>query len=79
MKYTAIRISTEDKKRLEILSKKLGKNLADTLRFAIEIAEREVERFKGDLDRVLSTLRYAKDVGETDAKNVNEYLYGSSD
>jgi len=79
MKYTTIRISAEDKRRLEVLSKKLGKSLADTLRFAIEVAEKEFDRFEGDLDRVLSTLKYAKDVGETDAKKVDEYLYGGAD
>jgi len=75
MKYTTIRVSIEDKRKLERLSKKLGKSLVDTLRFAIEIAEREVEEFKGDLDKVLSTLKYAKDLGETNAEKVDEYLY----
>ena len=75
MKYTTIRVSIEDKRKLERLSKKLGKSLVDTLRFAIEIAEREVEEFRGDLDKVLSTLKYAKDLGETNAEKVDEYLY----
>ena len=79
MKYTTIRVSVEDKRKLERLSKKLGKSLADTLRFAIEVAEREVEEFKGELDKVLSTLKYAKDVGRTNAEKVDEYLYVRSD
>lgn len=79
MEYTTVRISVEDKKRLEILSKKLRRSLAETLRFAIEVAEKELDKFSGDLDKVLSTLRNAKDIGETNAEKVDEYLYGGAD
>ena len=77
--YTTIRVRVEDKKRLESLAKKLGKSLSETLRIAIEVAEKEVDKFKGDLDRVLSTLKYGRDIGETNAENVDEYLYGGTD
>jgi len=79
MKYTTIRISIEDKKKLERLSKKLSKNLADTLRYAIEVAEREADKFKGDVDKVLSTLKHARSIEETNAEKVDEYLYGGTD
>jgi len=77
--YTTIRVKIEDKKRLESLAKKLGKSLSETLRIAIEVAEKEVDKFKGDLDRVLSTLKYGRDIGETNAEKVDEYLYGGTD
>ncbi len=77
--YTTIRVRVEDKKRLESLAKKLGKSLSETLRIAIEVAEKEVDKFKGDLDRVLSTLKYGRDIGETNAEKVDEYLYGGAD
>ena len=79
MEYTTVRISVEDKRRLEILSKKLRRSLGETIRFAIEVAEKELDKFSGDLDKVLSTLRNAKDIGETNAENVDEYLYGGAD
>mgnify|MGYP000067651807 CR=1 FL=1 len=79
-KYTTIRISLEDKRRLERLAKLMGnKSLADTLRYVLSIAEREFERYKGDLSAVLSSLKYAKDVGETNAEEVDKYLYGESE
>jgi len=78
-KYTTVRISSEDKERLEKLSKKLNKTLVETLRFAIDLAEREADRFEGDPETVLSSLRRARDIGETDAEKVDEYLYGSAD
>jgi len=77
--YTTIRVRVEDKKRLESLAKKLGKSLSETLRIAIEVAEKEVDKFKGDLDRVLSTLKYGRDIGETNAEKVDEYLYGGTE
>jgi len=79
MKYTTVRLSEEDKRRLEKLSKKLNKSLAETLRFAISLAEKEVDKFKGDPEIVLSSLRYAKDIGKTNAEKVDEYLYVGSD
>ena len=77
--YTTIRVKVGDKKRLESLAKKLGKSLSETLRIAIEVAEKEVDKFKGDLDRVLSTLKYGKDIGKTNAEKVDEYLYVRTD
>ena len=39
-KYTTIRISLEDKKKLERLAKLMGKSLAETLRYLITLAEK---------------------------------------
>lgn len=77
MKYTTIRISIEDKKRLERLVKLLKcKSFTDALRFALSVAEREMDRQKGDLNKVLSSLKYAKDIGKTRAEDIDKYLYG---
>lgn len=75
--YTTIRVSLEDKRRLERLARLLGaRSLADALRYALAAAERELERHRGDLGLVLSSLRHARDIGETNAEEVDGYLYG---
>lgn len=79
MRYTTIRVSAEDKKKLEKLSRKLNKNLTETLRFAIDLAEKETDRFRGDLETVLSSLGKARDIGNTNAEKVDVYLYGGTD
>jgi len=77
LKYTTIRISIEDKERLEQIAKLLKcKSLTDALRFALSAAEREIDKVKGDLDHVLASLKYARDVGETRAEDIDKYLYG---
>lgn len=78
MSYTTIRLSVKDKEKLEKLARKLGKNLSETLRYAITVAEKESDNFRGDLDKVLSTLKHGKDIGATNAERVDEYLYGGS-
>lgn len=79
MKYTTIRISAEDKKKLEKLSRKLNKNLTETLRYAVAVAEKEIDKFRGNLSVVLSSLKEARDIGETNAEKVDAYLYGGTD
>ena len=77
MKYTTIRVSVEDKERLERLAKLLKcKSISEALRYALSVAEREIDRVEGDLDRVFASLKYARDVGETRAEDVDKYLYG---
>ena len=77
MKYTTIRISVRDKERLERIAKLLKcKSLTDALRFALSVAERELDKVKGDLNHVLASLKYARDVGETRAEDIDKYLYG---
>ena len=77
MKYTTIRISVRDKERLERIAKLLKcKSLTDALRFALSVAEREIDKVKGDLNHVLASLKYARDVGETQAEDIDKYLYG---
>jgi len=78
-RYTTIRISLEDKKRLEKLAKLMGvESIAEALRRVLSIAEKEIDKYKGDLNIVLSSLKYAKNIGETDAREVDKYLYGGN-
>ena len=80
MKYTTIRISVRDKERLERIAKLLKcKSLTDALRYALSVAEREIDKVKGDLNHVLASLKYARDVGETQAEDIDKYLYGYDD
>jgi predicted DNA-binding protein len=77
-RYTTIRISVEDKQRLARLARLAGmKSLAEALRFAIAVAERELDSVRVDPGRALSSLARARDVGETNAEKVDEYLYGA--
>ena len=77
MKYTTIRISLDDKKKLERIAKLLKcRSLAEALRYALNAAERELDRGKADVNVVLSSLKYAKDIGKTRAEDVDKYLYG---
>lgn len=76
-RYTTIRISLEDKERLQRIAKLMGiKSLADTLRFILDIAEKEIEKYRVDPSLILTSLKYAKDIGETNAEEVDKYLYG---
>lgn len=75
-KYTTIKVSVEDKRRLERLVKLMGWSISETLRRVIDLAERELlERHQGDVEALLDSLRYARDLGETDAERVDEILY----
>ncbi len=80
MSYTTIRISKEDKERLKKLAKLLNmKSLTETLRYIISLAEKELDKQKGNVKDVVSSLRYAKDVGITNAAEVDKYLYGEEE
>ena len=74
--YTTIRIPLKVKRKLEIFAKKIGESdLVRALEKAIEIAFKEIDSFRGDLNIVLMSLKKAKDVGETDASKIDQYLY----
>ena len=78
-KYTTIRISFEDKEKLQRLAKLMGsKSLAHALRRILDIAEKELEKYSADLSSVLASLKYARDIGDTNAEEVDKYLYGES-
>jgi len=77
MKYTTIRITVEDRDRLKRLAKLLEtKKIIDALRYAITIAEKELSKYSGNPAAILETLKHARDIGETNAEEVEKYLYG---
>lgn len=77
MASTTIRVRTEDKKRLERLARRLGKtSLVETLRMAIEAAEKEADVVRADVLVYLRALGPPEDLGATDASKIDEYLYG---
>ena len=78
-RYTTIRVSLEDKAKLKKIAKLLGaRSLTEALRYALRVAEKELERQEGSLDTVFSSLKYARNVGLTNAEDVDKYLYGES-
>ena len=77
---TTVRISAEDKERLEKVRRRMGKKtLSETMRALLEMGERESDIFKADTRLILSTLQYARDIGETNASKIDEYLYGEAE
>ena len=66
---TTVRLSREDKIRLEKLARKLNLSLAETLSYAISVAEKEVDKFEGDLNVLLNILEKA---GSSGKKRVSE-------
>ena len=57
---TTIRISREDKARLEKLAKKTNaRTLTEAFRFALESAEQASENFRGNTAALVETLRFA--------------------
>lgn len=78
MRYTTIRIRVEDKERLERIARLLKKkSLAETLRYLISLAEEELNKQRGSIEDVISTLKYARDLGPTNAEDLDKYLYGA--
>ena len=78
-RYTTIRVSLEDKAKLKKIAKLLGaRSLTEALRYALMVAEKELEKQEGSLDTVFSSLKYARNVGLTNAEDVDKYLYGES-
>ncbi|MCD6278455.1 MAG: hypothetical protein J7J11_02115 [Desulfurococcales archaeon] len=76
-KYTTVRVTVELKKRLDRISKLIGSDsLTATLKYILDIAEKELDKHEGDLSKVLASLTRAKDVGESNAEEVDRYLYG---
>jgi hypothetical protein len=72
---TTIRILKKDRKRLEKLAKKTGNNrLIDAFRFALYSAEREAEKYHGDLKSISRAQRFARPVGRSISSKVDENL-----
>ena len=74
--YTTIRVRREDRDRLERLAKRLGcKSLGEAFSRILDLAEESLDRTHFDASIVFGSLRYARNVGPTDAGEVDEYLY----
>ncbi len=72
---TTIRVSKEDKERLEKLAKRLNADtMSEALRKAIELAEESYDKFTGSLVELASTLRHASSGGRTVSTNVDREL-----
>jgi hypothetical protein len=72
---TTIRVSREDKARLEKLAKRLNLDtMSEALRKAIELAEESDDKFRGNLSEFASTLRHASSRGGDVSLKVDEEL-----
>jgi hypothetical protein len=70
---SAIRVPKRDKERLERLAKKTGrKRLAEVFRFALSVAERETDRFRGNIDSLTQAHKFARSVGGNVSENIDE-------
>jgi hypothetical protein len=70
-----IRISREDKARLEKLARRMNaKTLTQALRMALQRAEEADERFSGNLGALSKTLKSARGVGGCVSGRVDEEL-----
>ncbi len=75
MMSTTIRLMRRDKERLEALAKKAGKKkLTETLRFAMDAAEREMERFYGNPAALEEALKAAAPIARRTSERVDEEL-----
>jgi len=76
MSSTTIRVSAEDRRRLERLARRLGKrHLTHALRSALEMAEQATERRGESAEQLFRALGPPLDVGRTDAAQVDRLLY----
>ncbi|RLI65287.1 MAG: hypothetical protein DRO67_02850, partial [Candidatus Asgardarchaeum californiense] len=74
-----IRIPMKTKEKVKKFAIKIkAKSLAEAIEKAIDISEKEYDKFKGDIDKLFEALSVAKDVGVTNAEDVDKYLYGEN-
>jgi predicted transcriptional regulator len=72
---TTIRVSREDKDRLEKLARRLNVGtMTEALRKAIELAEESDDEFRGNLTELANTLRHASSRGGEVSLKVDEEL-----
>ena len=72
---STIRVPRRDKERLERLAKKTGKKkLAEAFRFALSAAERETDKFSGNVEALIAARKYVRSVGGNVSENVDEAL-----
>lgn len=72
---TTIRVSIQDKKRLERLARRIGAStMSAALRKAIELAEVDDENFTGKPEELSKTLRHSTSLGRTVSNDVDKEL-----
>lgn len=72
-----IRVKREDAERLKALRKALGlKSISDVISLVIEAAEEELDKFKGNINALIKSLKYLGEAGERDSEMVDQLLYG---
>ena len=77
--YSTIRVPIRTKEKIKKFATKIkAKSLAEAIEKAIDISEQEYDKFRGDINKVIESLSAAKDIGETNAEKIDEYLYGDT-
>jgi Ribbon-helix-helix protein, copG family len=72
---STIRVPKRDKERLERLAKKTGsKKLSEAFRFALSAAERETDRFHGNIEALIIARKSARAIDGRVSENVDEIL-----
>ncbi len=72
-----IRVKKEDAERLKALKKALGlKSISDVVSLMIKTAEEELDKFKGDINALIKSMKYLGEAGEKDSEMVDRLLYG---
>jgi len=75
-----IRVESETREKLEILKKKLGaKSMSQLLKIIVDVAEKELDKFKGNPKIFLKTLKFAGEAGTHDSEQVDKLLYGAKE
>ena len=74
---SVVRVRRDVYEKLKKLKARVGaKSMSELISVLIEVAERELDRFHGDPEVFLSSLKYAGEAGKYDSEKVDELLYG---
>ena len=72
-----IRVSEEVHRELERLRRRVSaKSMSDLIALLIELSRDRLDRFKGNPEVFLKTLKHAGEAGERDSERIDELLYG---
>nr|MDO8044878.1 hypothetical protein [Candidatus Baldrarchaeota archaeon] len=75
-----IRVERETREKLEVLKKKLGvRSMSQLLKIIVNVAEKELDKFKGNPEVFLKTLKFAGEAGTHDSEQVDKLLYGAKE
>ena len=72
-----IRVKKEDAERLKTLKRALGlKSISDVVSLIIKTAEEELDKFRGNINALVKSMKYLGEAGERDSEMVDRLLYG---